>query len=339
MAKDSVVKERKKVLVVGAGSIGERHIRCFLATERAAVEFVEPKDSLREEVFGKCPRAKSHRSLEAALQQFDAAVIATPAPLHVEQAIKLAERKVHVLIEKPLSVSMRGIGGLRQISEANSVVIGVAYVHRCNPVLAEMRAAVLSGDFGQPVELVAVCGQHFPFYRPAYRDTYYTRHETGGGAVQDALTHIINACQWIAGDVDRLVADIDHKVLPGVEVEDTAHVLARHGGVLASYSLNQYQAPNEMTITVVCERGTVRFEGHHHRWLSMKSPGDAWTEHASRPLERDELFVRQANAFLDSIERGVAPVCSLDEGVATLRANLAILQSAKSGAWANLRDV
>jgi predicted dehydrogenase len=94
-----------------------------------------------------------------------------------------------------------------------------------------------------------------------------------------------------------------------------------------------------MTITVVCERGTVRFEGHHHRWLSMKSPGDSWSEHASRALERDELFVRQASAFLGCIERGIAPVCSLEEGVASLRANLAILQSGKSGAWVNLRYV
>jgi siroheme synthase (precorrin-2 oxidase/ferrochelatase) len=44
MAKDSSVKERKKILIVGAGSIGERHIRCFLATERAEVQFVEPRD-------------------------------------------------------------------------------------------------------------------------------------------------------------------------------------------------------------------------------------------------------------------------------------------------------
>ena len=330
-----------KVLVVGAGSIGERHIRCFLATERADIEFVEPKDSLRETVQAKYPRTKSHCSLDVAFRKtsFDLAVIATPAPLHIQQAIELAQRKIHVLIEKPLSVGMTGVDHLRQIAAANSLVIGVAYVQRCNSVLAEMRGAVLAGEFGRPVELVAVCGQNFPFYRPAYRETYYARHETGGGAVQDALTHTINAAQWILGTIDRVVADIDHKLLPGVEVEDTAHVLARHGGVLASYSLNQHQAPNEITITVVCERGTVRFEGHHHRWLSMKSPGDSWLERPSRPLERDELFVRQANAFLDSVECGIAPVCSLDEGVASLRANLAILKSTQVGGWINLREL
>src|SRR5262249_15221081 len=80
--------------------------------------------------------------------------------------------------------------------------------------------------------------------------------------------------EWLLGPVERLVADAAHLVLDGVTVEDTVHLLARHGpplltlspdvggegrvrgSVLASYSLNQYQAPNELTLTVICERGT-----------------------------------------------------------------------------------
>ena len=58
---------------------------------------------------------------------------------------------------------------------------------------------IRSGRFGEPVQIVATCGQHFPHYRPAYRDTYYRDRRTGGGAVQDALTHIINAGEWLVG--------------------------------------------------------------------------------------------------------------------------------------------
>src|SRR5439155_16743169 len=119
--------------------------------------------------------------------------------------------------------------------------------------------ALMSGRFGKPLELVAVSGQDFAFYRPAYQSTYYARRSTGGGAVQDALTHILNAGQWCAGDIDRVVADAAHLKIEDVDVEDTVHVMARHGDVMASYALNQHQAPNETTITVICERGTVRF--------------------------------------------------------------------------------
>jgi predicted dehydrogenase len=266
-------------------------------------------------------------------------VIATPASLHVEQAIELGARGSHLLIEKPLSVDLDRVPDLRRIAREKSIVVGLAYVYRAHPVLSEMREAIGSGEFGRPLQLVAVSGQNFPFCRPAYRDTYYSRRQTGGGAVQDALTHTINACQWILGDIDRLVADMDHLAIAGVDVEDTVHVLARHGDVLASYSLNQHQAPNEMTITIVCERGTVRFEGHQQHWLAMKSPGDAWTERGKASIQRDDLFIRQANAFLDCVEGKQEPLCPLDEGIATLRANLAILRSGDCGAWVKPSEI
>ena len=335
-----MAREPHDVLVIGAGSIGERHIRCFAATGRARVAFVEVRDALRSEIAGRYPAAKPFASLEAALEhRVDAAVIATPAPLHVPQATQLVGRGIHVLIEKPLSVSLAGVEALIDAAEARDSVASVAYVYRAHPVLTEMRDAIQSGRFGKPVELVAVCGQHFPLYRPAYAQTYYTKHESGGGAVQDALTHVINAGQWLVGDVDRVVGDVAHRVIPGVDVEDTAHVLARHGDVLASYSLNQHQAPNEATITVICERGTARFEFHHCLWRSAVEPGSEWTDHCGAALERDTLFTRQANAFLDAVEGNVPPACTLEEALATLRVNIAVLRSAREGCWVSTTEV
>jgi predicted dehydrogenase len=127
-------------------------------------------------------------------------------------------------------------------------------------------------------------------------------------------------------------------LLPGVDVEDTVHILARHARVQANYALNQHQAPNEVTITVICERGTLRFEGHENRWRWLQTPGEAWQEERLPQLERDTLFIKQAESFLDALE-GIRPVtCSLDEGAATLRANLAALASCEKGQWISLDD-
>ncbi len=155
--------KRHHVLIVGAGSIGERHLRCFAATGRARVGFVEVQPALREQIAGKYPDARAYGSLESALDHpFDAAVVATPAPLHVAQARQLIERGMSVLIEKPLSIGMDGCDALLAACKRRGVVAGVAYVHRANPVIAEMRKAIVSGEFGRPVELVAVGGQYFP---------------------------------------------------------------------------------------------------------------------------------------------------------------------------------
>jgi predicted dehydrogenase len=326
------------VLVVGAGSIGERHLRCFLATGRARVSFAEVDSGLRATIAARYPDAAAHATLEAAAEEpYDAAVIATPAPLHVPQATQLVGRGTHVLIEKPLSVGLDGVDALADLAARSRVVVAVGYVMRAHPALAETRAAVASGRFGRPLELVAVAGQDFAVLRPAYRRTYYTHRASGGGAVQDALTHLLNAGEWLVGPIERVVADAAHLKIDGVDVEDTVHVLARHGGVLASYALNQHQAPNETTITVVCERGAARFESHTGRWRSCERSGEPWADHgpASAP-DRDAPFIRQAHSFLDATEGKLQPLCTLEEGVQALHVNLATLDSIETGRWVSL---
>lgn len=328
------------VLIVGVGSIGERHLRCFQATGRAEVSLVEVNSALRATIaerygvraYANLDEALTDRSSDSRSQVLSA-VVATPANHHVDIAIRLAEADHHLLIEKPLSTNINSVGKLSSVVRERAVVVSIAYVYRSFPALIAMREALLSGRFGKPVEIVAVCGQHFPTYRPAYRNIYYNHHVTGGGAIQDALTHVLNAGQWLVGPIDRLVADAAHQVLADVNVEDTVHVLARHGDVLGSYSLNQHQAPNESTLTVICQQGTVRWETHTQRWRWMTQPDEAWHDEPHEPQPRDAAFVYQANCFLDAVEGTRHPLCTLDEGLQTLRVNLAALASVHSRSW------
>ena len=323
-----------KVLVVGVGSIGERHVRCFQKTGRASVSICELNQFLRSEVARRYEVESQFGDLdEAIVDSYDAAVIAVPANLHISIAQKLVDAGLHLLIEKPLSVSMDGVRALVEAVSQKKRVAAVGYVNRAHPSLSAMKAAIESGEFGKPLQIVVVAGQHFPTYRPAFRDTYYASHANGGGAIQDAMTHLVNAGEWLLGPVDRVVADGDHMNLDGVQVEDVVHVLARHGTVLGSYSLNQFQSPNELTMTVVCERGTARCELHRHRWRQMMRPDEPWHDVAAPGVERDTLFVRQAEVFLSAIEHELPPLCSLEEGVQTLRVNLAILKSLECGQW------
>ena len=327
-----------KVLVVGVGSIGHRHLRCFQATGRVELSLCEVNQVLRDRLAREYGIQRAYASLDAALADpHDAAVVATPANFHVSMATRLAEAGLHVLLEKPVSTSLAGIDALGKTVAERGVVAAVAYVYHAHPVVQAMRSALASGRFGRPVQLVAVCGQHFPTYRPAYREIYYKDRATGGGAIQDAITHVLNMGEWLIGPIDRLLADAAHQVLEGVEVEDTVHVLTRQRGALGSYSLNQHQAPNELTVTVICENGTARFENHACRWRWMLRPEQPWHDETFAELPRDALFIAQANGFLDAIEKGSPPLCTLDEGIQTLRVNLAALESVQSGAWQGIQ--
>jgi len=325
---------RHHLLIVGTGSIGERHLRCFLTTGRCDVSFIEPRAEVAEAISRRYPTARRFATLsEGIASGATGAVIATPATMHLAQGTECVRHGVSVLIEKPLSVTFDGLDEFQSACAASTAKVAVAYVYRANPVLASMSEAIAAGTFGRPLQFTAVTGQNFPTYRPAYAETYYASRSSGGGAVQDALTHVINVGEWLLGPITRLVSDLDHRQLSTTAVEDMAHVIARHGNIPASYSLNQYQPANELTFTVVCERAVVRFEGHLARWRVMWQPDTPWEDHPFPPLDRDTAFIRQAVAFLDFLEGQAPPLCSLEEGISTLKANHAILQSAEQQRW------
>ena len=212
----------------------------------------------------------------------------------------------------------------------------VSYNYRAHPALSAMKAALDSGRFGKPRQLYAVVGQSFAFYRPAYRDIYFADRAQGGGAIQDSITHTWNLAEWFIGPIDRITVDADHQVLEGVEVEDTVHALARHGDVMASYTVSLYQQPSESSLTIVCEKGTLRFELHENRWRCMTEPEGVWEDEKHVLAERDTWYTLNAEALLDAVEGIAPPRCSLDEGIQTLRVNLAALKSAGTRSWQDI---
>ena len=326
--------EKTSVLVVGGGSIGERHVRCFQRTGRADVWLCEISDDVRRCVADEYDLRRSYNDLHEAIDAAPhAAVVATPAHLHVDHTRRLAQKGCHVLIEKPLATDLDAARMLVEELEASDLVCAVAYVMRHHPALAALAQAVREQRFGDACQVVYRGGQDFPRMRPAYRTIYYRDRATGGGAVQDALTHTVNAVQWILGRADRVVADVAHLVLDGVEVEDTAHVLARHGDVLASYALNQHQAPNESSLDVHCAEGSFRFESHRHRLREMARGSDTWTDEVFDIPHRDTGFIAQADAFLDAVAGKRDVACTPREALATLQTCLGILESADHGRW------
>jgi len=316
------------VLVIGCGSIGERHVRTFLATGRAGVLACDSRPAIREQMaqrygVGAIP------DWEAALDrpEVTGVVVATPAPLHVAIAARCLNAGKHVLSEKPLALDLTGVDELIAARDRSGRFAAVAYVLHFVPGLQAARQFLAAGSFGPVRHATVNTGQYFPQFRPAYREIYYRDRAQGGGAIQDALTHMANAIEWVVGPTTRVFCDAAHQVLPGVTVEDTVNVTARHEGVLVSYALNQFQALNETRWDFHAETGSVRVELNGQRWGTLARGATDWTWHAAPVAERDQLFVAQAQAFLDGCAGQPSALCTLEEGRQTLRFNLACLQS------------
>lgn len=318
-----------RVLVVGVGSIGERHLRCFQQAASCRLGLVEALDARRNDVADRYDVADRFASLnEAVAHVWDAAVICTPAHLHVDHVVQLAPRSGGFLIEKPLATSLADVPRLR--TAVADKPLQIAYLYRVHPAVEAVKRLIADGALGDVLQLTIVGGQHFPTFRPAYREIYYADRRTGGGAIQDAATHLLNLAHHLVGRFSWVFCDYAHQALPGVTVEDTVHLSARADGekVLVSLALNQFMAPNEAIIQVNGSRGSAQIRVPEHRYGVMKHGETAWTWSEPLLVERDDWFKLQARRFMEVLAGREPPTCPLDEAVHTLKINLAALESA-----------
>jgi predicted dehydrogenase len=320
-----------RVLVIGGGGIGERHVRCFLATGRCTVAVAELNPARLAELTSRY-RIPGDTDAIAMLDSgvYDCAVIATPAPLHLAQASAAAIRGCHVLIEKPLSLSLQGCAACADLAATNQRVLAVGYVYRANPVLRQFREFVIqSNGLEQIRQLTINAGQPFDLYRPDYARTYYAKPEMGGGAIQDAVTHLLDLIAWFLGPPSLVSAQSAHLVLSGVNVEDTVHLFSRHQHALACLSLNQFQAANELTVTLNTPDSLFRVEPHLQRFGRYTRQNGEWEWHQQPMVDRDTPFIDQAHGFLDAVEGRGEPLCTFSAGLSALRFQLATLASHK----------
>ncbi len=326
-----------KILVVGCGSIGERHIRCLGRHSLVEVTGCDINLQLRERISQRYD-IPCFADLDDALDQgsFTAAVVATPAHLHIPIALRLVRSGLHVLIEKPLSVDLDQTEELLEAIAKHRVSAAMAYVYHFFPCFSAIKAELSQIEPGRLLQATLSGGQPFQFYRPAYKDTYFKDHKTGGGLIHDGLTHFSNLVDWILGPSDELVCDCAHQALPDVEVEDTLAILSRNNGALINYSFNLVQAPTEVTLQANFENGSIKAESHRQRWGWFGRGDKQWTYHDAPMPDRDFPFIKQARAFLDLMEGKETDMASVEDGIRAVRVIQAAHQSSEERAWVKL---
>jgi len=332
---------KRSVLIIGCGSIGERHLRCFQQTGRAEPTACDVNPALLQKM-AETYKVPTLTDWEKAVDsgKFELVVICAPAQFHIPMSIRALRAGCHVLCEKPLAVTVKGVEDLIRARNETGKQIAIAYTLHSMPFLAQARDFIRQGTLGPILQATSLAGQAFHLFRPAYAKVYYRSHSSGGGAIQDALTHTANWVESVVGPADSLICDCAHLSLADVDVEDTVHIAARHGKVMVSYALNQFQMPNESTIMFNTAVGSVKIELHNQRWGVLNKFGGEWEWHEAPVAHRDNHYIAQANAFLDQLDGKPSSLCSVEAAAQTLRFNLAALASAKAnGSRIFCRDI
>lgn len=332
-----------KVLFVGLGGAGQRHLRnlralvspehldllAYRARGRSAViteSFSLDKAQRLEEAYN----IRSFTRLEEALaQRPEAAIIANPTSLHVPIATALAEAGCHLLIEKPLSSSLEGVDRLRATVRGQGVKVLVGCQMRFHPGLQLVRRLLREEAIGPVLTVRVEVGSHLPSWHPYedHRDLYAARRDLGGGVILTE-SHEIDYLCWFFGAPRRVVAMGGHRSPSSYDVEDTADALLEYEGRLGSFVANLHMSMVQQPPSRSCvltgetgqiqwdnETGSVRlYEAAKRRWSVTEFPG----------FQRNQMFLDEMAHFLACARGEAEPLVPLGDGIATLKTALAI---------------
>jgi predicted dehydrogenase len=319
-----------KILIVGLGSIGARHLR--LARELYPDADIRV---LRHSGFADTPElADACVSDMAAALAFrpDVAVIANPAPFHVASALPLAEAGVHLMIEKPIAADSAGLDELLEVISRRQIVAMVGYNLRQLPSLQVFREKIASGLIGRVRSVRAEIGQFLPSWRPGsdYRKGVSAQSALGGGVLLE-LSHEIDYLSWIFGRAGWVQATLSRQSDLEIDVEDSAHLVLGLGetGLTARLDLDFIRHDTSRQCFAIGERGTLRWDGMVGAVDLYSAETKEWQNICSLPSQRDDAYLAEWRHLAECIAGGSTPLVSAADAVATLEVIDAARRSAQ----------
>ena len=281
--------------------------------------------------------ARTYASLEPALADgdFDAVDIMVPHDLHEELATQAFAAGKHVLLEKPMALTLDACARIMEAARRAGTVFMVAENSQYWPDVVRARELLAEGAIGEAVTARASFeAAHDPFWYPS--DSWrYEVSRTGGGVVVDGGAHWIRPLRMWLGEVEEVVATTS-RLLTVMQGESLAHALLRfRSGVVASFQAITSDAPlwagpwwrltgtqGELVIHGGFDGGMTLVDREHREGRPIAG------EHGYAASFAPEMADFEA-VVLDGKQPAAPPEASLGE----LRTALAIYRSAQSGRW------
>jgi len=310
-----------KFLIAGLGSIGRRHLRNLLALgEKDIVLLRTFKSTMSDDELRGIP---VETDLDKALRMRpDAVIIANPTAMHLDIAIPAIEAGCHVLIEKPLSNSLKDIDLLRKTMQKSNARLLVGYHFRHHPHFQYAHTLISEGAIGKPLSARAHYGDYLPDWHPweDYRQSYSVREELGGGVLL-TLCHPLDYLLWFLGEATLAWKKTFKISKLDIKIEDAAEFgLQFAQGAVATLHLNYYQRPPAHRFEIIGSEGTIRWDQDDNILRIFLVKTNQWNN-LPGPVNfiRNDMFLSEMKHFL-AVTRGEAlPVASLEDGEQVLR--------------------
>ena len=321
-------------LVVGCGSIGERHIGNLIQLKVGRIVAFDVRPDRRADVVRKFG-VESPDALESAWKlRPDVALIAVPTNMHVPLAVQAAEHGCHLFIEKPLSHRLDGVNQLLEVVKEQKLLSLVGCNMRFHPGLLTVKELLEKGAIGRVVSVRAEFGQYLPDWHPweDYRQGYSARQAQGGGVILDA-SHEIDYVRWLVGDVDKVACFSGKLSQLEIDTEDTAAILLHFvNGIIGEIHMDYVQRAYSRTCHVIGEEGTIRWDytAGEVRWCSAET--GRWQVFLNPAgWEPNQMYLDEMRHFLNCLAGEENPELDVFQGTEVLKIALAAKASAKTG--------
>jgi predicted dehydrogenase len=252
--------------LVGCGRIAKRHSELLGLGQipNARLAAVCDKVPERARVIGeqfKVPWfTDMHEMMRAT--NLDVVTVLTESGLHAEHVIALAPYGRHIVVEKPMALSLRDADSMITACDRAGIRLFVVKQNRFNVPVQKAREALEAGRFGRLVlgtVRVRWCRTQAYYDQDSWRGTW----ALDGGVLANQASHHVDLLEWMMGEVDTVFA-IGMTALVDIEAEDTAIVTLRFtNGALGIIEATTAARPKDLegSLSILGEGGTVEVGG------------------------------------------------------------------------------
>lgn len=335
--------------IIGAGMISRFHAKAINEVKGARLVACADSSFAKAEALAKEFGCTPYDSVEAMVADpnVHAVTIATPSGAHMEPAVIAAKAGKHVIVEKPLEITLKRCDKIIDACEKASVKLAAIFPSRFHDSAKLMKGAVDAERFGR----ITLGDAYVKWFRTqqyydsgAWRGTWAL---DGGGALMNQAVHTVDLLSWLMGPVTEVQAFTATLAHDRIEVEDVATATLRFAsGALGVIEATTAAFPGYLKrIELHGSDGSAVLEEEdikawdfakklrsdaavHRQMASSKSTGGGAADPAAIGHHGHTLQIQD---FVDAIRKDRAPAVDGPEGRKSIEIILAIYQSAKTG--------
>jgi UDP-N-acetyl-2-amino-2-deoxyglucuronate dehydrogenase len=252
--------------LLGCGRIAKRHSELLGLAQVKGAKLVAVCDSVIEkaEKLAEQFDVSSYDDMDEMMsyESIDVVVVLTPSGLHAEHVIKLSKYGKHIMVEKPMALTIEDTEKMIFACDANNIKLFVIKQNRFNVPVVKLKEALDAGRFGNLIlgTVRVRWARHQAYYdQDPWRGTW----AMDGGVLTNQASHHVDMLEWMMGDVESVFAKIT-TALADVETEDTAIVTLKFkNGALGIIEATTATRPSNLegSISILGEKGTVVIGG------------------------------------------------------------------------------